>query len=105
MKEDVDGFLITKGVPGNACKGLELGYVVIDFGVFHLEFGQVVPGPLLALTISELVEELGLEGFPNIRYVLSDGIQGVDPGSYGSGPFGDFGSVHERECQGHFTNW
>src|SRR5579863_473392 len=105
MEEDVDGFLVAKGVSGNACQRLEFGYVVVDFGVFHFKLGQVVPGPLLALTISELVEELGLKGLPNIRYILSDGIQGVDPCSYSSGPFGDFGSIHECECQGHFTNW
>src|SRR5579863_522327 len=105
MEEDVDSFLIAKGIPGNACKGFKFGYVVIDFGILHFEFRQVVPGSLLALAIGELVEELGLEGFPNVRYVLSDGVQSIDPCSYGSCPFGDFGSIHECECQGHFTNW
>src|SRR5579863_3455059 len=105
MEEDVDGLLITKGVSGNACEGFKLGYVVVDFGVFHFEFGQIVSGSLLALTISELIEELGLKGLPDVGYVLSNWIQGIDPRSYSSGPLGNFGSVHECECQGHFTNW
>ena len=74
MEEDVDGLLVAKGVSSNACQRLELGYVVIDFGVFHLELGQVVSGPLLALAVSELVKELSLEGLPNVGYVLSNGV-------------------------------
>ena len=105
MEENINCLLVAEGVSSNACKGLKLGYVVIDFRIFHFELRQVVPGPLLALTISELIEELGLKSLPNVRYILSDGVQSVNPCSYGSGPFGDFGSVHECECQGHFTNW
>ena len=105
MEEDIDCFLVAEGVTGDAREQFELSDIVVYLGVFHFKFGQVVSGSLLMLAIGKLVEELGLKGLPNIRYVLGDRVQCVDPGSYCSGPFGDFGSVHERECQGHFTNW
>src|SRR5579863_5331459 len=105
MEEDVDCFLVAKGVASDACKQFEFSDVVIYLWVLHLEFCQVVSGSLLTLAIGELVKELGLEGFPYVGYVLSDRVQSIDPRSYGSCPFGDFWSIHECECQGHFTNW
>src|SRR5579863_2468305 len=105
MEEDIDCLLVAKGVAGNTCERFEFGDVVVDFWVFHFKFRQVVSGSLLALAVSELIKKLGLEGFPNIGDILSNRVQGIDPRSYSSSPFGDLWSIHECECQGHFMNW
>src|SRR5579863_9410511 len=104
MEENINRLLVAKGVASNPCERFEFGDVVINFWVFHFKFRQVIPGSLLALAVSELIEKLGLEGLSNIGDVLSNRVQSIDPSSYGSGPFGDLWSIHECECQGHFTN-
>ena len=98
--EELDGLWISKVVSCNSSKAFEVIRVLVDFGPLQAEGFQLCSGTLLTLRILVLGCKFCEELLPNGGDVI-DWLEGVNPFSHSSGPFGNEWSLDKREGEGY----
>jgi len=92
--EELDCLRIPKVITGARVEAFEVVGVLVDFGPFQAEGFQFCSGTLLSLRVLVLGLQLRKELVPNCGDIV-DWLEGVDPLSHGSCPFGDKRSLDE----------